>query len=592
MRFHWLHLSVAYLLAGLSLFALSLGGELDLTVSAVLSLAALGSLAVDEKTMRVPAWGRAWTAAIVVLFVIQVARGFLGAPILPLGLEFLGALLVSRLYNRQTAAEYQQVAALALLSLIAATVLSTELSYAFAFLGFVIVTPWVLALGHLRAEIESHYGAQPNDDDPDEADVRLRRVLRSKRVIGPRYLLSTAALAVPLFLMTGVVFVAFPRVGFGFLTFGMGPGQRVTGFGSNVELGDFGTIRSDPTVVLRVTPPDLPDRPPTEVALRLRGTSFDSYDGRQWTRSRRRGERTRIRTDGAFYSAPVRMPDLSRDRPWRVVMDHLEEPVLFLPPNTVGLEVPPRMETGFALSREIHINPGLDVRYHDADGLGLRYTAWVSDNPADHPPEPLTEDDRARHLEVPPGHERVAELARTWTEGAQNDAERIRRIMANLRSPPFVYTLDLPRVGDRLPLDVFLFEARAGHCEYYSTALAVMLRTLGIPSRNVTGFLGGRWNSYGRYYSLAQGDAHSWVEAYLDGRGWVSLDPTPPDRNRIGPIAGLFGFAREMIRRAIDPMVDQRGRLRPADPAEPGPSRQPLDRVAAERRPRGPGRAD
>ena len=70
--------------------------------------------------------------------------------------------------------------------------------------------------------------------------------------MGPRFLVGTALLSVPIFLVTATLFAAFPRVGRGFLTFSAGEGQRVSGFGRNVELGDFGTIRQDATVVMRV----------------------------------------------------------------------------------------------------------------------------------------------------------------------------------------------------------------------------------------------------------------------------------------------------------------------------------------------------
>src|SRR5262249_3815969 len=79
----------------------------------------------------------------------------------------------------------------------------------------------------------------------------------------------------------------------------------------------------------------------------------------------------------------------------------------------------------------------------------------------------------------------------------------------------------------REPLDYFLFDRREGHCEYFSSAMAVMLRAVGIPSRNVNGFLGGEWNEYGKYVAVRSGDAHSWVEAYFEGVGWVTFDPTP-----------------------------------------------------------------
>jgi hypothetical protein len=87
------------------------------------------------------------------------------------------------------------------------------------------------------------------------------------------------------------------------------------------------------------------------------------------------------------------------------------------------------------------------------------------------------------------------------------------------------------------PLPHFLFETRAGHCEYFASSLAVMLRTLGIPTREVNGFLPGEYNDLGEDYIVRASDAHSWVEVYFPGNGWITFDPTPP-----GPEAdsGLF----------------------------------------------------
>ena len=77
------------------------------------------------------------------------------------------------------------------------------------------------------------------------------------------------------------------------------------------------------------------------------------------------------------------------------------------------------------------------------------------------------------------------------------------------------------------PLADFLFERRKGHCEYFASAMAVMLRTLGIPSRLVTGFQGGAYNPVSGWSVVRASDAHSWVEAWIDGRGWITFDPTP-----------------------------------------------------------------
>src|SRR5690606_23943302 len=101
--------------------------------------------------------------------------------------------------------------------------------------------------------------------------------------------------------------------------------------------------------------------------------------------------------------------------------------------------------------------------------------------------------------------------------------------------------LESPSGAASNPLEHFLFESRRGHCEFYSTGMAVMLRTLGVPSRNVTGFIGGTWNRFGRFYAVRQGDAHSWVEVFLPDVGWTRFDPTPA--SPAAPVAEIHGFA-------------------------------------------------
>ncbi|MFK7984737.1 MAG: DUF3488 and DUF4129 domain-containing transglutaminase family protein [Sandaracinaceae bacterium] len=540
MSFSRLHKGVAYLVAGLGFFALSLGDELGPASEIPIFVGLVASWFVEGDRIRDPRWGRGITLALIGLLALQLGRGWLGGSPLTLGLEFTAMLQLSRMFNRRSAAEYQQIAGIALLHLVAATVLSSEIGYAVAFFGFVVVTPWAFALAHLRAEIE-----KPRGMDEAEAARTLPRRLGSRNLVGAGFLFSTAGLSIPLFIGTGLLFLLFPRVGVGYLSLGAGAGQRTTGFGANIELGDFGVIRSDPTVVLRVTPPNLPESPPPLRTLRMRGTSFDHYDGRRWTRSRELLSVAVPAFDG-FYPVPVRQPRLGQDEAWEVVLDHLDEPVLFFPPDAVGLQVPARVESGIDVSRSLTRAPGMDIRYTDADGLGLRYTAYVSSRPRSL--TPLRASLAERYLQVPDGHERVAGLAARWVDGLADPEARAERVVARLRdSGEFAYSLEMPELGGRLPLEVFLFEAKRGHCEYYATAAVIMLRTLGIPARNVAGYLGGRFNGFGRYYALAQGDAHSWVEVWIEGRGWVTFDPTPPARGEIQPERGWTSGLRDAL---------------------------------------------
>jgi len=540
--FSALHKAVAYLLSGLGLFALSLGSELSTPVQVLIALGYVGSYFAEPPLIDNPRYGSAWNASVVGLLILQLLRAFDQGPSLGMAIEFAAYLQLSRLFNRRSAADYQQIGMLAFLHLIAGTVLSTKLSYAAVFIGFVMATPWMLALSHLRREIEGNYRAtEASPEEQARAQTALSRVLASKRVVGPSFLFGTALLSLPLFAMTLAIFIMVPRVGQGFLSFRRDGGERVTGFGNQVELGGFGVIRRDPTVVLRVSPLD--EKPDEEGKrfLRLRGTSFDRYDGRRWTRSP--GDVDELSPDGGGYHVIRRQPRLGgklADRRYRIVLDQLDEPVVFLPHGVVGLKLAERVVRARSVRRPLRLGPGFDLRYADPDGVGLIYTVDVSRDPKERHLPVLPSEPRRNYERVPPGHERIAELAREVTGGIEDPLAMAQRIEAFLGRGEFTYSLEQPEVEQRLPLEVFLFEAKRGHCEYFSSAMAVMLRTLGVPARNVTGFVGGRYNPIGGYYALRQGDAHSWVEAYVEGRGWLTFDPTPAARAGMGPPEGVW----------------------------------------------------
>ncbi len=90
------------------------------------------------------------------------------------------------------------------------------------------------------------------------------------------------------------------------------------------------------------------------------------------------------------------------------------------------------------------------------------------------------------------------------------------------------YTLDfVGREADN-PIEDFLFRYKSGHCTYFATAMIMMLRSVGIPARLTTGFLGAEFNPLEDYYIVRQSNAHAWVEAYFPQEGWTTIDPTPP----------------------------------------------------------------
>ncbi|MFZ1865477.1 MAG: DUF3488 and transglutaminase-like domain-containing protein [Polyangiales bacterium] len=532
MRFAFAHKTVAYLFAGLGLVALMLGTTFSPFDSVVVTVAFFASWFAEPPLIDRPGYSRFWNTTAVGFLIIQIVRALAGEATLTVGVQYAAFLQISRLAHRKTAADYQQIAILAFLHLIAGTVLSSGLDYGIVFFGFVIVMPWMLTLTHLRKELEIQHGA---------GTPMLRGQLESRALTTAAFFGGTTLLAVPLFILTAAMFFAFPRVGFGFLSSLGTHTQSVAGFGDDVELGGFGTIRDDPTVVMRVTMKDLPNPPPLAIELRLRGTSFDRYQEGRWSRTPSRGSEVQRLGDQYILFRP---PE-HEDQEYEIILDPMDESVLFIPEGAVALQVPPAVRSGRNRYRKIVHAPGFDVRYRGGLDSSLTYKVFADPGRRglkERAPKSL----RQRYLEVPDGYERVVELAQRVAAGASAPLEKARRVQRYLREGDFRYTLDQPNTEGKDPLHVFLFEAKAGHCEYFSTAMAIMMRALGVPARNVTGFLGADYNPYGNYYAVRNGNAHSWVEVYTGGR-WITFDPTPASREAFATQSGFVVKLRQMM---------------------------------------------
>ncbi len=547
MSFDRLHKLVTYVYASLGLFVVAATADVPVALQLLASVLVVLSWYAEGVFISTPRYQRAHTIALVAVVALEGLSVLSGASIFTALVELTMALSVSRLAQRRSAAEHQQIAALALVHLLVGTVVDTGLVYAFVFFGFLVATPWMMALTHLRGEIERKYGATSAEAAGvvnSEAIARVRTALRSRELATPRFLLGSAALALPLFIVTAAFFLIFPRVGSGFLDVRANEGERVAGFGSEIALGGFGTIRDDPTVVVRVFPPDLPAEPPSSRTFRLRGTSFDTYDGTRW---RHGAVRERALPIEYGFHVLVRQPDPDRDPYVRIQAEPLDGPIAFLLEDTVAVRFTQGGQIGRVAPPDALLTNAFELRLRDVEVPSVIYEAVVSHR--GEAIDTLLDDDTRRHtLAIPEGHERVVALARTLTAGAKSDAERVAILTRYLRdSGRFRYSLTITPTGDVPPLVHFLFTGRAGHCEYFATALAIMLRGVGIPSRNVTGFLGGTFNPFGGFYGVRQGDAHSWVEAYVDGAFRV-YDPTPRSREDFAQQAGAF----DVVRAAID----------------------------------------
>ncbi len=542
MRFGLIHRIMTDALAALGLLALVTSGELGRWISVSLLVGLALALAVPERWQDKAALRQFGVLSPIVLLVVQVGRLFVGAPVLVLAVEFAAALQVVRLSTRRGAAHDQQVIVLALLHLIAGTVLGGGLAYGLCFVGFLIVAPGALVLSHLRREVEGNYrqGARDRTGLP----VDVPRILRSRRVIGKPFLAFTCLLSVPIFIFTALLFVLFPRVGLSLLLLNHARPERMIGFSDRVDLGGVGKLRSDPTIAMRVEYPSLPPHPPERLALYLRGTAFDRYDGRSWSRT----IAERVKADRLGANVRIRrFGNPGHDRKMTIDLEPIDPPVLFLPPDAVAIRLLPRGTPLLGTLPTIYEGPEGEYKYASSDDRGIRYDVFLA-GPDDRKPTPLSADDRMRYLEVPAKlPKRIADLAHRWVGTRTEPAAQAKIVESHLRHD-YKYDLDSPSGAAKNPLDDFLFNSKRGHCEFYSTAMAIMLRTLGVPTRNVTGFIGGTYNRFGHYYAVRQGDAHSWVEVYLDNKGWTRFDPTPPaDSAPQSDVTGFLAFIRDFI---------------------------------------------
>ncbi|MBC7473366.1 MAG: DUF3488 domain-containing protein, partial [Candidatus Sericytochromatia bacterium] len=132
------------------------------------------------------------------------------------------------------------------------------------------------------------------------------------------------------------------------------------------------------------------------------------------------------------------------------------------------------------------------------------------------------------YLQIPPQlSKRVMELAKDLTKKSKNNYEKVIAIKNHLQKT-YPYDINIPEFPENVEsIDYFLFEQKRGYCEHFASSLAVMLRTLNIPTRLVTGFITGKYNPITGYYEVKSSDAHAWVEVYFPYQGWVSFDPTP-----------------------------------------------------------------
>lgn len=330
---------------------------------------------------------------------------------------------------------------------------------------------------------------------------------------GARAILLSVAAAVPLTLL---VFLFLPRLA-----------QPLWGAPDNLDArtgvsevmtpGQFQSLMIDDSPAFRVQ--FATAQPPAPQQRYWRGLVLNRFDGLNWTRTE----------SSAHRPVEANLQQLSTPVAYEVTMEPTQQRWLF--PLDVPTTAPERFLRNVDLTLTGFRPIGSVQRFSLSSALDFRLVG-------------LSPVQRQNALSLPYGYNpRAQALGAQWREQYGDNAERIAAAAMKLFRDEFSYTLTPPPLG-RNGMDDFIFETKAGYCEYFASAFAVLLRSAGVPTRVVVGYQGGFWNPTGEYLLVRQSDAHAWNEVWLGERGWVRMDPTAavrPERVSLGSRAAGGG---------------------------------------------------
>jgi transglutaminase-like putative cysteine protease len=500
-----LHRRLVALMALGSLLTFVAGADVNATPVALAGAGLVLSLFWQPSRVTSTRMERIWMPVAVflvvrALFHVLVIGGEVVLPVVDLLLLLMAVEALRHLEARNEFRLY----ALAFALVLAATAYRPGVLFVVGFVCYVVSASTSLMLGQLR-----------------KGDT----VRRGRPWLGPG-LHRLGAVVSAVILCTGVLFFfAFPRTSRGWASAVAPPPIAIAGFADQVALGAHGSrILPNPQVILRIEFPE--EQPEDMESLYWRGRSYDRFDGMRWSRSM--------------------LPPSSVPREW--YRDRWPGPVL----RQEVLAVPVEGRALFAIHPLVRLEGGPGTHpLPDNSGdfvywgrAAPSYSAWSK--PRRPSPEALRSatgnftPSRQSFLQLPALPRRIRTLADSLTAPHENDYDRV-AVVERWFHREFQYTSNLPAIPEEATLDHFLFERRAGHCEYFSTAMVMVLRLAGIPAREVNGFVGGEWNEFGSYLAVTQNQAHSWVEVWFPGYGWVPFDPTPPGIGARGGVSSRAG---------------------------------------------------
>lgn len=299
------------------------------------------------------------------------------------------------------------------------------------------------------------------------------------------------------------------------------PGQAHkahTGLGSTMKPGDIGQLLNDdtPAMYVRFSGP-IPD----QQALYWRGPVLDTFDGSNWFASNTLHTQTLSQTDVVVQNDSVTDYTISLTPLGQRILPALGYAQTVDGVTTVdgrlNQELELRSATPVRSSRTYRIHSQLNVRVQpDAEQASL--APWLQ---LPEQTNPQTQAWAHQLLQT-----RLQKSHHDRANGANIRAQLVEDVFAFFRQAAFQYRLDPPQLNHTDRIDQFLFETRTGFCEHYASAFVFIMRSMGIPARIVTGYQGGYVAGPGQPMIVRQSDSHAWAEVWMEGQGWIRVDPT------------------------------------------------------------------
>jgi transglutaminase-like putative cysteine protease len=434
--------------------------------------------------------------------------------------------MVVRLFSAQKDRDHYMLAILSFLMVLAAAVLTVDSVFLMAFAGFMLMAVATFVLMEMRRS--SHTATIPAREPADPTTYRRMAF----------FLGGATPLLVTLILIGAFgIFFVLPRVSVGYLSSYAAGNDMATGFSDQVQLGRIGQIQQSNAVVMHV---QIDGDEHGAYDLKWRGVSLYLFDGKTWSNPTEQSPLYRQadgrytlgqKWEGTRYLAPQTIH-------YRVLMEPIGTNIFFLAARARSLSGLYRMVSKDSAGAVYDLDSAHPISLYEADSdLAMPKVDSLRAATASYPPEI-----ESKYLRLPPRLDiRIPEMTRQITGSAHNNYDRAALLERYLMTS-FVYSLQLPRTPPQDPLADFLFVRKQGHCEYFASSMAIMLRTLGIPSRVVNGFRTTEFNDVTSNYVIRASSAHSWVEAFFPEYGWISFDPTPGV-----PRTGVTGWSRMLL---------------------------------------------